>query len=50
MLAMNPLGTGGIDLALNLQTRSKSAGQGECSPVIGNGITYGVLLIIRVRC
>jgi hypothetical protein len=26
---MNPLGTGGIGLALNLQTRSKSAGQGN---------------------
>ena len=25
---MNPLGTGGTGLALNLQTRSKSAGQG----------------------
>ena len=37
-------------LVLNLRTRSKSAGQGECSPVIGNGITYGVLSIMRVRC
>ena len=34
---MNPLGTGGIGLALNSQARSKSAGQGACSPVIGNG-------------
>ena len=34
---MNPLDIGGIGLALNLQTRSKSAGQGEYSPVIGSG-------------
>ena len=36
-LAMNPLGNGGIGLALNLQTRSKSAGQGECSQATGSG-------------
>ena len=30
MLAMNTLDLGGIDLALNLHVRSKSAGQGEC--------------------
>jgi transposase-like protein len=29
--------TGGIDLVLSSQARSRSAGQGECSPVIGNG-------------
>ena len=34
---MNPFDTGGTGLALNSQVRSKSAGQGECSPVIGNG-------------
>jgi hypothetical protein len=34
---MNLFGTGGIDLVLSLQARSRSAGQGEYSPVIGNG-------------
>jgi len=34
---MNPEGTAGIGLGLNLHTRSKSAGHGECKPVIGNG-------------
>ena len=33
---MKPFGTDGIGLALNLHTRSKSARQEECSPVIGN--------------
>ena len=37
MLAMSPGGTGGIGSALNSQVKSKSAGQGECSPEIGNG-------------
>ena len=35
---MNPFDTGGTGLALNSQPRSKSAGQGECNPVIRNGI------------
>ena len=34
---MNLFGTGGIDLVLSLQARSRSAGQGACRPVIGNG-------------
>ena len=34
---MNLFGTGGIDLVLSSQARSRSAGQGACSPVIGNG-------------
>jgi len=34
---MNPFGTGGIGLAFSSQARSKSAGQGACNPVIGNG-------------
>ena len=34
---MNLFGTGGIDLVLSLQARSRSAGQGACIPVIGNG-------------
>ena len=34
---MNPFGTGGIGLALNLQAKPTSVGQGECKPVIGNG-------------
>jgi hypothetical protein len=34
---MNLFAIGGTDLALNLQARSRSAGQAECSPVIGNG-------------
>ena len=37
MSAMNPLDTGGTGSALNLQAKSKRAGQGECTPVIGNG-------------
>ena len=37
MLAMNPFGTGGIGLGLNLHTRSKCVGQGVRSSVIGNG-------------
>ena len=49
MSAMNPFGTGGTGLARNLQARSKSAGQGECSPVIGNGINYGAQSIMKVR-
>ena len=32
---MNPFVTGGIGFALNLQAKSKSAGRGECKPVIG---------------
>jgi len=34
--AMNLFGTGGIGLALSSQARSRSAGQVECSPVIGD--------------
>ena len=34
---MNLFGTGGIDLVLSSQARSRSVGQGACSPVIGNG-------------
>ena len=49
MSAMNPFGTGGTGLARNLQARSKSAGQGECIPVIGNGINYGAQSIMKVR-
>jgi hypothetical protein len=45
---MNPFGIGGTDLALNLQARSRSAGQVECSPVIGNGINYGAQSIMKV--
>ena len=30
-------GTGVIDLVLSSQARLRSAGQGACSPVIGNG-------------
>ena len=37
MLAMNLFGTGGIGLALSSQARSRSAGQGVRSSVIGNG-------------
>ena len=36
---MNLFGTGGTDLALNLHARSKSAVQGACSLVIGDGVT-----------
>jgi transposase-like protein len=36
-VAMNLFGTGGIGLGRNLQAKSRSAGQGECTPVIGNG-------------
>ena len=36
---MNLFGTGGIDLVLSSQARLRSAGQGACSPVIGNGIS-----------
>jgi len=32
------------DLVLSSQVRSRSAGQGECSPVIGNGIKIGDLV------
>jgi hypothetical protein len=39
MSAMNPLDIGGTSSALNLRTRSKRAGQGECTPVIGDGVT-----------
>jgi hypothetical protein len=46
---MNLFAIGGTDLALNLQARSRSAGQAECSPVIGNGIKYGAQLIMKVR-
>ena len=35
---MNPFGIGGIGLALSSQARSKSAGQGVCSQLIGNGV------------
>ena len=35
---MNLFGTGGIDLVLSSQARSRSAGQVACSPVIGNGV------------
>ena len=41
---MNLFGIGGIDLAHSSQARSRSAGQGECSPVIGNGIKIGDLV------
>ena len=30
---MNLFGTGGIDLVLNSQAKSRSAGQGACTPV-----------------
>ena len=33
LFAMNPFGTGGIDLVLSSQARSRSAGQEEYSPV-----------------
>ena len=36
-LSYDPFDTGGIALALNLQTQSKSEGRGECSLVNGNG-------------
>ena len=35
---MNLFGTGGIDLVFSSQARSKNAGRGACSPVIGNGV------------
>ena len=38
---MSPFGTGGIDLVLSSQVRSRSAEHGECSPVIGNGTSDG---------
>ena len=37
MLVMNPFGIGGIGLVLNSNANSKSAGQGLCNPLIGNG-------------
>jgi hypothetical protein len=41
---MNLFGTGGIGLGRNLQARSRSAGQGASSPVIGNGMKIGDLV------
>jgi len=43
--AMNLFGTGGIGSALNFQIRSKSAGQAECKPVIGNGTSIKNLML-----
>jgi hypothetical protein len=37
MLAVNLFETGGTDLGINAHARSKSAGQGECTLVIGSG-------------
>jgi hypothetical protein len=34
--AINPFGTAGTGFALSSQARSRSAGQWECSPVIGS--------------
>jgi hypothetical protein len=38
-------GTGGIDLVLSSQARSKSAGQGECKLVIGSGNSIKDLML-----
>ena len=45
MLAMNPLGIGGTSSALYLHSRSKSATQEECKPVIGNGVRFRELML-----